>query len=133
MPNTKYIVLGLTPQGLSVLRDREYIYSHLKDYDLMCHPARYEGFGLTVAEGIAAMLPVLVSDEGGPFEIIEHGKLGTAFKMESVDDCAAKIEHIYRNYQEALALTRAAYDKVKTCYSIERMVAEYIDYYKTER
>lgn len=113
------------------LRDRDYIYSHLKDYDLMCHPARYEGFGLTVAEGIAAMLPVLVSDEGGPYEIIEHGKLGSAFKMRSVEDCAAKIEYIYTHYQDALALTQAAYDHVKTHYSVERMARDYIEYYKT--
>ncbi len=111
------------------LRDRDYIYSHLKDYDLMCHPARYEGFGLTVAEGIAAMLPVLVSDEGGPYEIIDHGKLGYGFKMESAEDCAAKIEHIYNHFQEALSFTSKAYEKVRSCYSIERMVADYIKYY----
>lgn len=112
------------------LRDREYIYNHLKGYDLMCHPARYEGFGLTVAEGMAAMLPVLVSDEGGPFEIIEKGKLGTAFKMEDVKDCADKIESIYYHYQEVLSLVHDAYECVSTHYSVERMVGDYIKYYK---
>ena len=111
------------------LQDRDYIYTHLKDYDLMCHPARYEGFGLTVAEGIAAMLPVLVSDEGGPYEIINHGQLGSTFKMESSEDCAVKIEQILHHYNESLKLTSMAYNKVKLCYSIERMVADYIDYY----
>jgi glycosyltransferase involved in cell wall biosynthesis len=113
------------------LRDRAYIYSNLKDYDLMCHPARYEGFGLTVAEGIAAMLPVLVSDDGGPYEIIDRGKLGKAFKMESVEDCAAKIEYIHSHYQEVLAQTPEAYEKVKSRYSVQSMVEGYMDYYKT--
>ena len=113
------------------LCDRNYIYSHLKEYDLMCHPSRYEGFGLTVAEGMAAMLPVLVSDEGGPYEIIEHGRLGSAFKMEDVKDCADKIEYLYNHYQEALNLLHDAYDCVRTHYSLERMVKEYIAYYKS--
>lgn len=115
------------------LRDRDYIYSHLKEYDLMCHPSRYEGFGLTVAEGMAAMLPVLVSDDGGPFEIIEHGKFGTSFKMENVEDCADKIEYIYRNYNKAVSLVNDAYEHVKAHYSIERMVGEYIRYYQKSK
>lgn len=111
------------------LRDRDYIYSHLKDYDMMCHPSRYEGFGLTVAEGIAAMLPVLVSDEGGPYEIIERGRYGTSFKMESVEDCADKIEYIYANYLEVLNLTEDAYEHTQKHYSIKRMVESYLELY----
>lgn len=111
------------------LRDRDYIYSHLKDYDLMCHPARFEGFGLTVAEGMAAMLPVLVSDEGGPFEIIGHGKYGMAFEMENAEACADKIEYIYKNYSEILRKTTDAYEHVRVFYSIERMVKDYLKIY----
>lgn len=111
------------------LRDRAYVYSHLKDYDIMCHPSRYEGFGLTVAEGMAAMLPVLVSDDGGPYEIIEHGKYGMTFKMESAEDCANRIEYIYNHYQEALGLVTEAYENIRKNYSIERMVKEYLEYY----
>lgn len=112
------------------LRDRAYIYEHLKDYDMMCHPARYEGFGLTVAEGMAAMLPVLVSDEGGPYEIINKGEFGYTFKKEDVTDCADRIEYIVHNYQEARNKAREAYEHVKKNYSVERMVKEYIDAYK---
>lgn len=112
------------------LCDRNYIYSHLKEYDLMCHPSRYEGFGLTVAEGMAAMLPVLVSDEGGPYEIIEHGRLGESFKMESAEDCAEKIAYIYHHYQEALNLVQEAFESVSMHYSVKRMANDYIKYYK---
>ncbi len=111
------------------LCDRNYIYKHLKDYDLMCHPSRYEGFGLTVAEGMAAMVPVLVPDNGGPYEIIENGKLGMVFKMGNVEDCADKIEYIYNHYQKLGSLVSQAYKKTCECYSIERMVREYIRFY----
>lgn len=116
--------------GFLGLRNRKYIYSHLKDYDLMCHPSRYEGFGLTVAEGVAAMIPVLVSNEGGPYEIINKGELGYSFKMEDAKDCADRIEYIMDNYDEAINLTDKAYEHIKKHYSVERMVKEYIDAYK---
>jgi glycosyltransferase involved in cell wall biosynthesis len=111
------------------LRDREYIYGHLKDYDLMCHPSRYEGFGLTVAEGMAAMLPVLVSNDGGPYEIIKKGELGSAFETGDAEDCANRIEYIYKNYNEALERTPTACEHICSHYSVKRMVAEYIEAY----
>lgn len=72
-------------------KPRQYIYGNLHTYDLLVQPSRYEGFGLTVVEGIAAGLPVLVSDIEGPMEIIDGGKLGTSFRTDDFTECAAKI------------------------------------------
>lgn len=123
--------LGVTSQVHFLgLKDRNYIYSNLCTYDLMCHPARYEGFGLTVAEAMAAKLPVLVSDEGGPYEIIRQCKYGFAFKMEDAEDCAAQIEAILKNYPLALQKTDGAYQHVVENYSIAKMVRNYLRQYK---
>ena len=73
------------------LLSRGDIYACLAGYDLLVQPSRYEGFGLSVVEGIAAGLPVLVSDIEGPLEIIEGGKLGGCFRSEDVADLAAQI------------------------------------------
>lgn len=115
------------------IRNREYIYSHLADYDLMCHPSRYEGFGLTIAEGACAGLPLLVSDDGGPFEIIEKGKLGYSFKLGDHLALADDLLEIYNNYNQALELAAKARESVKEKYSVKRMVEEYIDYYKANK
>lgn len=72
-------------------RSRQYIYANLRDYDLLVQPSRYEGFGLTVVEGIAAGLPVLVSDIEGPMEIIDGGRLGRSFHSADFIDCADKV------------------------------------------
>ena len=61
-------------------KDRDYVYSHLNEYDLFVQPSRYEGFGLTVAEAMAAKIPVLVSKNEGPFEIIKKGEYGYSFE-----------------------------------------------------
>lgn len=106
-------------------RSRGYIYSHLADYDLMCHPSLNEGFGLTVAEGMAAMLPVAVSDEGGPFEVIGYGKWGFHFVTGDAESCADVIAGIIDDYSAASKSLDAARKYVADNYSLEAMVAEY--------
>ena len=80
-------------------KDRNFLHNHLKDYDLLIQPSRYEGFGITIIEGMAAGLPVLVSDVNGPMEIIQNGKYGYFFKSEDTEDCAKKILKIKEDIQ----------------------------------
>lgn len=111
------------------LKDRDYVYSHLKDYDLMCHPSRNEGFGLVIAEGMAAKLPVLVSSDDGPFEVIGKGKYGCYFIRENVFSCAQEIERIYNNYMQVLEIVDEAREYVIKTYSVKEMVHKYLNEY----
>jgi len=79
------------------LRNREYIYSHLRDYDLLIQPSLYEGFGLTVVEGMIAKVPVLVSNTDGPMEIIDSDQYGYSFNSNDSSDLAKNILFIYNN------------------------------------
>lgn len=72
-------------------KTREEIYQDLKTYDLLVQPSRFEGFGLTVVEAMAARVPVLVSDVEGPMEIINGGQYGYHFRSEDTGDCAMRI------------------------------------------
>ncbi|MEG1555152.1 MAG: glycosyltransferase [Bacteroidales bacterium] len=112
------------------LRDRDYIYSHLCEYDLMCHPSRNEGFGLTVVEGMVAKLPVLVATGDGPFEIIGKGEYGYYFQRENIEDCAAKIVDIYRNYHERSCMVKNAYLHIAENYSVQKTAQKYLEEYK---
>lgn len=78
------------------MRSRNEIYENLHNYDLLVQPSRIEGFGLTIVEGIAAGLPVLVSDIEGPMEVIDRGRYGYYFRSEDADDCAKQIMDIMR-------------------------------------
>lgn len=111
-------------------RDRDYIYGHLCDYDLMCQPSRYEGFGLTVAEGMAAKIPVLVSDSGGPYELIQKGKYGFSFMINDPVDCARMIEELMNNREILRSKVEAAYHYVVDNFSLKRMVVSYMDEYQ---
>lgn len=111
-------------------RDRDYIYSHLCDYEMMCHPSRFEGFGLVVAEGMAARLPVLVATGDGPYEIINKGQYGYCFDRENEEDCAAKIVDIYQNYQTRSLIAESACQHVLDEYSVQKTAQEYLNEYK---
>ena len=109
-------------------RDRSYIYDHLHEYDLLVQPSRVEGFGLTVAEGIAAGVPVLVSDVAGPMEIIEQGKWGTSFAQDNAADCAEKIHYILSRYAEVSEKAEAAAKAIRK-FDISLTASNYINAY----
>ena len=110
-------------------RDREYVYSHLKDYDLFVQPSRIEGFGLTIVEAMAARIPVLVSNNYGPEEIVDYGEFGFLFENENVEDCAKKLVHIIQNYPSETFIQKAS-ERVKKNYSIEMTSKLYTIEYK---
>lgn len=75
-------------------KTQKYISEHLSNYDLFVQPSRWEGFGLTVAEAMAARLPVLVSEGQGPAEVTCGDKYGWLFINGNINDLKEKIEYI---------------------------------------
>lgn len=108
------------------LQNRDFIYNNLHKYDLYVQPSRFEGFGLTVIEAMAARVPVLVSDNTGSSEIIENGKYGYSFTNGNAEDCALKIIQIYEDLINSTEKSNAAYLKVNSSYSVNNMVKKYL-------
>lgn len=113
------------------IKSREFVYRELKNYQLLVQPSLFEGFGLTVVEGIAAKIPVLVSDIDGPMEIIDNGNYGFYFKTGDAEECSERIYEIIDNYQ-----TDRIRDKINESYAysqdnfnIQKTAAEYINNY----
>lgn len=111
------------------LKAQEYIYEHLCEFDCFIQPSRCEGFGLTVAEAMAAKLPVLVSDIQGPMEVIGYGKYGMSFRGEDVNDLAEKLKIILQGGYD-YSLVDKAYEHVCKEYDILKTANEYIRQYK---
>ncbi len=112
-------------------QERPYIQEHLRDFDLLVQPSRYEGFGITVIEAMAAGIPVLVSDVDGPMEIILEGKYGHYFRSDDEMDCALKILQIKQEIHDAEY--RAGLEKariyVNQTFSIRNTSASYCESY----
>lgn len=111
-------------------RDRAEVYAALADYHAMCHPSRYEGFGLTVAEGMGAGLPVVVSDSGGPCEITAGGEFGKIFPTGDPAGCARALGELIDHYPTPREIEDARIHAVNH-YSIDRMVADYRRLYRS--
>ncbi len=108
---------------------RKKIYESLADYDMMCHPSRFEGFGLTVAEGMAAGLPLVVPEGGGPWEVADKGRLAETFTSGNAEACADAIARVVDGYEGNLERAEEAREYVEREFSVKRMVSEYADIY----
>lgn len=111
------------------LKDRQWVFDHLCDYDLFLQPSDNEGFGLTVAEACAAKLPVLVSDVDGPLEVIKGGKLGMVFRHSDADDLADKLFQFIRDGYDT-SFVEKAYQNTLEHYDIAKTTQRYIEEYK---
>ena len=108
-------------------KDQSYIFKHLCEYDLYVQPSIYEGFGLTVAEGMAANVPVLVSAGQGPAEVTCGNLYGWTFENANAEDLAAKIKYIYDNYDEAMDKANNALSYVQKTYDVSVTASKYLE------
>ncbi|SEA33844.1 Glycosyltransferase involved in cell wall bisynthesis [Arachidicoccus rhizosphaerae] len=115
------------------IRSREYIYEHLREYDLLIQPSLNEGFGLTIAEAMAAKVPVLVSNIEGPMELIKDGKYGSYFESGNVEDLTFKLIEFSRMRTSAVLEKRveSAYDYCNGNFNIAVTATKYLNSYKT--
>jgi len=114
------------------LKDRTYVYDHLQLYDLLIQPSLYEGFGLTVVEGMAAKVPVLVSAIEGPLEIIAEGKYGYRFEKENITDLANSIREIMiKDIQQTQKAVECARAYARKQFDIRNTALNYLEEYQT--
>ena len=112
------------------LKDQTWVYENLCNFDLFIQPSRYEGFGLTVAEAIAAKVPVLVSNIEGPLEIIDGGRLGLSFENKVATDCANKIVDFIKQGRKE-AQVEEAYQYVCDHYAVSVTARKYLEVYQS--
>lgn len=113
-------------------RSRKYIYSHLKDYDILVQPSLYEGFGLTVVEAMTAGIPVLVSNIEGPMEIINNGEYGFYFNNNDSADMANCLTYMINHQETVNSVVRKG--KIRALdFTLSKMVDNYERIYSGEQ
>ena len=109
------------------VKDRNWIYDNLCNYDLLVLPSRYEGFGLTIVEAVAAGVTVLSSNIDGPKEILSEGKYGYLFESENVNSLKESIKNILSmDYGRLSEINKKAYYALKEEYSINNTISKYL-------
>jgi glycogen(starch) synthase len=71
----------------------------MREHDVLVHPSRWESFGMTVIEAVAAGMPVLVTRCGGPEETLA-GIEAAAGEMVAVEESDASLVEGYRRLRD---------------------------------
>ncbi|HWK03602.1 MAG TPA: glycosyltransferase family 4 protein [Puia sp.] len=112
-------------------KDRGWIKKNLSTCHILVQPSRYEGFGLTIVEGIAAGIPAIASDIEGPKEILKDFKRDLLFEKENAEELSNRLEALINLYQEGKMKDFFAriYNKTTDTYSINSTVKGYLGIY----
>jgi len=113
--------LNLT-SSVEFLGFRQDLWSLLDLADIMVHPSHVEGVPIALCHGMAAELPIVVSDVGGVGEIIKHGQTGWLVPENDEAAFAEAVVRLIREPARARELARNARHFIQTEYSIEAAV-----------
>lgn len=100
-------------------------YNYLKLFDVAILLSRWEGFGLAIAEYMAAQKPIVATRIDAIPSLIEEGKDGFLVNVDSPKEAAEKVFFIHDHPQEVRCVVEAAFRKVKQCYDIHRVAEQH--------
>ncbi|KAL1968975.1 hypothetical protein VTN77DRAFT_809 [Rasamsonia byssochlamydoides] len=93
--------------------------------DLFLHCSITETFGLVVLEAMASGLPVIARDQGGPSDIVHHGKTGYLVPPQDLDEFVRLTLQVCRQHdlRSTLAVAARQFADETTWEKINRRVA----------
>lgn len=115
---------GDTPR-VKWLGYRSDVPSVLAALDVLVVPSHWEGFGLIAAEGLAAGLPVVAARASSLPEIIDDGVDGWLVPAKDPESLARSLIEAAANPEKRGRLAAAGPAKVKSRFSVEKMVDGY--------
>jgi glycosyltransferase involved in cell wall biosynthesis len=87
--------------------------------DVLVNASDPEPFGIVLAEGMAAGLPIVAVDAGGPAEIVRDGETGILARSGASADLADAIEPLLSSPELRSRLGAAGYQRFEDTYSDE--------------
>lgn len=104
--------------------------SFMAALDLLVHPARHEPFGRIICEAMAAGVPVVAADTGGPATIISDKTDGRLAVNGTAKNFAEIAVELLQNPADCQALVTHAREHVLKTYSVDRVCKDMINVYK---
>lgn len=101
----------------------------LKGFDVFVLPSRLEGIPRCLMEAMASGVPVISTNIPGCRDLVDDGKTGLLFNLDSTDsllECLIKI----LNEKTRLSLTSNAYELIRMKYSAMNMANKYLALYE---
>lgn len=123
----------LNKAGLSELAwlpgQRDDIPRIMRGLDVFVLPSQAEGISNTLLEAMASGLPVVATAVGGNRELVENGASGRLVPPSDPDALAEAIRLFLEDQQLRRSHGIAALARVREKFSLERMVAQYLEVY----
>jgi len=111
---------GILKGNVEFLGFREDVQEIMCKLDILVHASRVpEPFGQVVIEGMAAGVPVIAADAGGPREIITHGVNGLLTPPGDAQALARAMTELLEDRERARALARAGQEHVRKHFSVQ--------------
>lgn len=101
----------------------------LQDVDIVIQPSLWEGFGITVAEALAASKLLVVSNVDGMLDIVKDKENGLLFNVGDSNDLADKLKWINKNRMEAISISKNALNSVQK-FDVKSIVFNYETVYE---
>lgn len=99
--------------------------------DLLVQPSRWEGFGVTLLEAMAASRPVVASRVGGIPEVVRDGVTGLLVPPDDPAALAAACAALLRDRERAARIGRAGKERVAAEFGIDRLAGETAALYRS--
>lgn len=100
-------------------------YSYMKTFDLAVLLSRWEGFGLSIAEYMAAGKNVIATNVDALPTLIEDGVDGLLVDVDSPEDVKDKALYLYSHPEEAEAMKEKARQKAGRQFDINRVADQH--------
>jgi glycosyltransferase involved in cell wall biosynthesis len=121
--------LGLG-RAVSLLGQRDDVPAILAAADGVVCASRSEGFGLAVAEAMAAGVPIVATRVGAIPEVLRDGEDGLLVPSEDPAALGAAVVGLMRDPSRAEALRARAQSRAEEEFSLERMIALHEELYE---
>jgi glycosyltransferase involved in cell wall biosynthesis len=103
----------------------------LSEFDIFVLSSVTEGFSIATIEAMGLGLPVVVTDSGGPREIVQHLSTGMLVSPGDPKALAAAIDELLEDAELAKNLGAAARASVREKFGIEQNLVAYTELYKS--
>jgi glycosyltransferase involved in cell wall biosynthesis len=124
------VVAGDGPERQSLEAEGVYLPGRIGDVaewyrraDLLVHPARWEGFGLTLLEAMLAEKPVVATAVSSIPEIVADGETGLLVPSDDPAELTVAVNALLDDPARAAAYGRAGLVRVRAEFSVARMAA----------
>ncbi len=102
----------------------------LQAADVLVQPSLSESFGMSIAEGLAAGLPVVASDVGGVPEIIQDGETGILVPPRDPDAIASGVASLLEDREHAASMAARGRDRIREMFSPDRCADQHDRVYR---